>query len=225
MTTENLQDLVEGTTSNVVPLTSNVEDRELISSTIPYTLSLRRSDIEDEKELKRFVKSCEGLIRKSPEYRVWTDYVREVLGHLNCRLTKETHGQTTIDIHHHPISLYAITKGVISRYIASGKDFCSFDICTSVIELHYELRLGFMPIISSLHEKVHRGFMQIPISLVSGDYNYFIHNYGSFLEDDELEIIQARLQINFENCGYGENYFWSRDNYNPNTELQMAVGE
>jgi hypothetical protein len=213
---ENLQTLVQGTTLNVVPLTSNVEGRELVSNTTPYTLSLRRDDIEDEKELKRFVKSVEGLVRKSPEYRVWTDYVREVLGHLNCKLTKETHGQTTVDIHHHPISLFVITKGVISRYIASSKDFCSFDICTKIIELHYELRIGFMPIISSLHEKFHRGFLALPIELASGDYKHFIDNYGSFIEDEDLEVIQARTAITFETCGYGSDYFWSRDTYHPN---------
>lgn len=228
---ENLNKIIE-TDSSVnnseiknATLTSNISDKELSSDDYPYSLSLRREDIEDEKELKKFVMACERLIRMSPEYRIWTDFVREVLGFTICELTNESHNQVTCDIHHHPISLYTITKVVICEKIEKLEKFCAFDIALKVLELHYENRVGFVTIIKSLHEKFHNGFLQIPISLVHGDYKYLIEKYSQQLEESEKDIIDARIAVTFENCGYGQNYLWSRENYLPNQDPQNDVKE
>lgn len=209
---EDLQNIVNSMQVNNI-IISDIENQELSSEETPFTLSLRRTDIENEKELKRFIRLCEGMTRKSPEYKVWTTYIREVLGFFSCDLTKENHAQCNCDIHHHPISLFAITKAIILKYLASGTKFCSADIVVKVLELHYENRIGFISIIRSLHEKFHNGYLQLPMQLVHGDYNYFLDNYSSYLEDDDQETIQARLSINFENCGFGSQYFWTSDKY------------
>jgi len=162
-------------------------DNQVLSSpNAPYTLSLRRTDFSDEKEMEKFVKSCEKIIRMSPEYRIWTDYIRSVLGFHRCEITGEMHQETSVDIHHHPYSLYAITKAVILRSEASGKEFCSYDISSEVIQLHYDMRVPFCLLVSSLHEKYHNGALQIPMDLVHGDIQYFIDNYLTFLDDDAV---------------------------------------
>lgn len=206
---DDLQDLVR----DKVILDSNIEDNELKSDEIPYTLPLRIEAIEDEKELSRFIKSCEYLVRRSPEYKIWTTYLRDVLGYVTCDLTNESHSQCICDIHHHPISLYTITKGVISQYIASSKKFCSADIVIKVLELHFQNRVSVISLIQSMHQKFHNGFLNLPMDLVHGDYKYFMEHYASYLEDSELETIQARLALNFDNCGFGEGYKWVKDGY------------
>jgi hypothetical protein len=198
---------------NTPTIISNIDTHELASIETPYTLSLRITDINSEKELKRFIRQCEGIIRKSPEYRVWTNYIRDVLGYVSCDLTKENHSQCSCDIHHHPISLYMITKAVILNYIAISKEFCSADIAVKVLELHYENRVGFISIIRSLHEKFHNGFLQLPMQLIHGDYKSFITAYGKYLEEDDLDTINGRLDINFDNCGFGPKYYWSQNKY------------
>jgi len=192
---------------------SNVDKHELSSDEVPYTLSLRIEDIANEKELKRFIRQCEGMIRKSPEYRVWTGYVREILGYFSCDLTKESHAQCNCDIHHHPVSLYMITKAIILKYMSNSLKFCSADMVVRALELHYENRIGFVSIIRSLHEKFHNGYLQLPMQLVHGNYNYFVANYGCYLEEDDMEIIQGRLGVNFENCGFGSDYYWMQNKY------------
>lgn len=215
---------VENPMGDVKPIISNVDDHVLSSEETPYTLSLRITDIGNEKELKRFIRQCEGMIRKSPEYKVWTSYVRDVLGFFSCDLTKENHAQCNCDIHHHPISLYMITKAVILSYMASSKDFCSADIVVKVLELHYENRIGFLSIIRSLHEKFHNGYLQLPMQLVHGDYKLFISTYSSYLEEDDLETIKARLEVSFENCGFGSQYYWSQNKYMVNEEDEDIIG-
>lgn len=211
---ENLKELVqteEPEDKVVIDITST--DHVISSDNSIYELSLRRDEIEDEKELKQFIKSCEKLFRLSPEYKLWTGYVREVLGYVKCDLTSEVHGQMSTDIHHHPISLYTITKAIIMKKINEGKEFCSLDIVIDLVEMHYELNVGFIILIKSLHEKFHNGFLQLPMEVVKGHYKHFLSNLFNYLDDDSKEIIEDRLAINLENCGYGEQYYWTKENY------------
>ncbi len=196
-----------------ISIKSNIDKKELSSDNTPYTLSLRRNDVEDSKELNRFVKSCEHMIRHSPEYTIWVDYLHEALGQNFCALTGESNIQTVVDIHHHPVSLFVIVKSVINQYIASSESFCSFDISTKVIELHYENRVGYIPLIRSLHIKFGNGFLQLPMHLVMGDYKYFLSTYTDFIEDDDIDIINNRLSINQNNCGWSNQYYWTKDHY------------
>ena len=189
------------------PISYDIIAKELSSEESPYTLSLRRSEFNDEKDRDRFINSVEKIIRTSPEYRLWTEYLRESLGQYTCALTGEVHSQTNVDIHHHPVTLYLIVKAVITKYLDAGKDFCSYDIATDTIELHYENKIGYVPIVKSLHDKFHRGFLQIPMEFVHGEWKYIVYQFN--YEDDDLEIIESRLSVNKKNCGYGH-YKWMK---------------
>jgi len=221
---QNLINLENSTNEGINSIVSNIDKRELSSEETPYTLSLRITDIGSEKELKRFIRQCEGLIRKSPEYRIWTNYVRDVLGFFSCDLTKENHAQCNCDIHHHPISLYMVTKAVVLSNMSVSKEFCSADITVKVLELHYENRIGFISIIRSLHEKFHNGYLQLPIQLVHGDYKMFLSTYGNYLEEEDMDVIKSRLEVNFNNCGFGSQYYWSQNKYMTNEEDEGIAG-
>lgn len=205
---EDLEKLVN-TVEDIGKLNITVdEDTHTVScENSPYTLTLRHSDFDTEKELDRFIKSCERLVRSSPEYRIWTSYIRDSLGHHNCEVTGEQHSQTTVDIHHHPFSMFAIVKAVILRNMAAEKDFCSYDICEEVIKLHYEMKIPFCLLVSSLHEKFHNGFFLIPMELVHGDTKIFMDKYFIHLDEDEQQTITTRLAINRNNCGW-KSYKW-----------------
>lgn len=193
-------------------VSSDIEKNELSAEDYPFTLSLRRTDFGEDKDLKRFVKSCETGIRRSPEYKIWAEYIRDVMGKYICAISGEINAETTVEIHHHPMSLYDIVSSVIYRKIDSNKEFCSFDICQEVIEIHYQNKIGFIPLVSSLHEKVHNGALDIPMELVSGDYKKWLAEYGTFLDDDDLKRIHCKLNVKKDTCGW-KGYKWSRDKY------------
>jgi len=199
-----VRDILPTTT---VTVDSNLDALELSSTDSPYTLSLRRKEFADEKELTKFINSCERMIRCSPEYRVWTEYIREVLGMHVCEISGEVHSQTTVEIHHHPFTLYMLTKSVIMKHLEEDSEFCAFDIAIAVIQLHYEMRAPFCMIVKSLHEKFHKGFLQIPITLVQGDFRYLISHYLHYLDDDDSEMVTSRLGITNDNCGWDGQYW------------------
>jgi hypothetical protein len=212
LVTVNAKDPMDLLQSHVGIIKANVECKELTADDSPYSLSLRKSEFEEDKELDKFVKACERLVRSCPEYKIWCQYIRDILGFHVCEISGELHSQTTVEIHHHPINLYHMTKGVICQLIASGKSFCSFDVCVEVIEMHYQMRAPFCMILGSLHEKFHRGFLQLPMELVHGDYKYFLDHYLHLLEDEDAESITSRLGVNRTNCGWDGNYWLSERN-------------
>lgn len=207
---ENLNDMISSLTP-VDCIVSDEQNMEISSSASPFTLSLRINSFEEDTQLNKFIKLCEGLIRRSPEYKLWREYIRDVLGQNSCVITEERSEECSVEVHHHIPSLFCVIKAIINKRIHDGQDFCSFDICNDVMELHFRNKIGYVTLISSMHEKFHNGFLTIPMSMITGDYRYFIANYSQFLDDDDLENINFRLTINTSNCN------WTRGNY-PNEQ-------
>jgi len=186
---------------------SNVEGLELYSDHYPFRLSLRIRNFETEAEHKRFIKNVEAIIRRSLEYRLWTAYIKDILQVNCCMITQEKMDEVTIDVHHHIPSLYTLVKALVNRKVEKEQEFSTYDIALETIEVHYANRVGYAVLLKSMHEKFHNGYLTIPIELIRGDYNWFINNLSSYLDDEDTERINYLLSINNSNCQ------WSRDNY------------
>ena len=173
----------------------------------PYSLTLRRKGFDQDKEFIKFVRNVERLVRSSGEYKEWTDYVKDVLGYCNCAVTDEKSSEVTIEIHHHPITLFLIVKSIMITKINKEIEFCTFDIAQEAIELHFTNRLGYIPLVRTLHEKYHGGFLRIPMELVHGDWMYVFNNYN--IEDIDMQLIGELASVKLEDVKTA----WSRNNY------------
>jgi hypothetical protein len=186
---------------------SNIEKLELYSDEHPFSLALRIRNFESEGDYKKFIKNCELLVRRSVEYKLWRGYIIDVLGINECILTNESNSQVTVDVHHHVPSLFVLIQALINKHIDNNEEFCTFDVATEAIKLHFRNKIGYVTLIKSLHEKFHNGFLGIPIEKVKGDYQYFIKEYMKYLDDESIDKINERLATKESNCN------WSRDNY------------
>ena len=184
----------------------------------PFELSLRIDNFSDEKEEIKFIKAVEKMVRFSPEYRLWVDYIIDTLGQNKCEFTGELKSETSVDVHHHPICLYTYVKTIIDDKIRKHIPFCTYDIAREVIELHFQNKVGYVLMLSSLHEKYHNGFMQIPIEFVSGDYKYLLTNFE--VEKEEYNRILLLCGIHKDDIVQS----WSKNNYpgltNTSTEVK-----
>ncbi len=206
---ENLEIMLSKQNNNdtEISIKSNVENLELYSDAYPFRLPLRIKNFENDSDYKKFIKSCEKLIRGSIEYKAWRNYIVDVLGINTCMITNERMDEVTVEVHHHIPSLYTITKAILNEKIEKEEEFSTFDICIKVIELHYSNKIGYTTLIKSLHEKFHNGFLHIPINFVRGDYKYFLSKYLQYLDEEDIDVINSRLTVTESNCG------WSRDIY------------
>lgn len=201
---ESLQDMVSE--SNVQ---SNVENLELYSDSFPFRLALKIRNFENEAEYKKYLKNVEMLVRRCNEYKLWRDYIIDVLQINTCMITNESIDQVTVEVHHNVPSLYILIAALVNKKIEDQTDFCTFDIAQEAIELHFKNKIGYVVLLKSMHEKFHNGYLQIPVSMMKGDYNYFISNYSKYLDEGDIDTIQARLAVNEHNCT------WSKDDYQP----------
>jgi hypothetical protein len=184
---------------------SNVEGLELYNDTFPFRLALRIRNFENEVSYKKFLSNVEMLIRRCNEYKLWRNYIIDILQVNSCMITNESIDEVTIDVHHHVPSLFTLVGGLVNKKIEDQEQFCTFDIAREAIELHFKNKVGYVTLLKSIHEKFHNGYLDIPISMVKGDYNYFIDNYGKYLDDADIETIQSRLAVNEHNCSWAKN--------------------
>lgn len=192
---------------NDAEVKSNVQNLELFSDNYPFRLSLRIRNFENETAYKKFVRNCEGLIRKCQEYKLWRNYIVDVLQVNTCMITQESIEQVSIDVHHHIPSMFTLVSALVNKKIENNEDFCSFDIAQEAIDLHFRNKIGYTTLIKSIHEKFHNGYLTIPVSFVKGDFQYFLDEYTRYIDEQDLDVIQSRLAINETNCT------WARDEY------------
>lgn len=191
---------IEVTSENLIK--ADEDNNTLSSDASPFSLTLKTSDFNEEKELIKFIRSCESIVRKSPEYKIWREYLLNVLDKNKCQVSGENNNETTVEIHHHPMSLFDIVKACVLKRIEQNKDFTSFEISQEVIEIHYKNKIGYIPLITSLHEKLHNGFLRIPIEMISGNFKDWMKEYSSYLDEEDTEHIIDRMSVTKENCGW-----------------------
>jgi len=197
----------------VVEGDSNIH--QLTAPGCPVSLALRISSFENSSELNKFIKAVERMVRGSNEYRHWKSYLIDVMGCVQCAITGELLNEVTLEVHHHVPSLYDIVKAVVNKSIENETEFCSFDIATKVIEVHFSNQVGFVMLVKTLHEKFHNGFLKIPKSMIRGNYISFVNEYSRYLDDEDLEKINERLSVTENNC------LWSKEVY---PDAQVAEG-
>ena len=191
------------------PVNTIVADKEdtLKATNSPFILKLRIEAIHSEKDFDKLIKCVEKLVRYSYEYHTWVSYIVENLGHNYCALTEEIMGECEVAIHHHPINLYTICKAIILDHLSKNQSFCTYDIAIKAIELHFQNKVGYIPLLSSLHEKYHNGFLSIPIELVHGDYKYILKNFK--IDEQEYDRILELCNVKLCDCKTS----WKRNEY------------
>jgi len=190
-----------------ITVESNIENLELYSDKYPFRLALRIDKFENEADYKKFIRNCEKLVRGSIEYKLWKDYIKDVLNVNSCMITNENSADCCLEIHHHVPTLYQLLKAVINRRLESNEPFCVFDICTDCIEIHFQNRIGYLALITSMHEKVHSGSLKIPKQLIRGNFQSFLNDFSRYLDDEDLNQIYDKLAVSESNTG------WSAGSY------------
>jgi len=185
----------------------------LFADNTPFQLSMRIKKFENDSEYNKFIKSVERMVRASAEYKLWKSYLIDVLGMTTCVITDENLTELSLEVHHHLPSLYLLVKAVLNKTLEDDEYFCSYDIATKVMEIHFTNHVGYVMMISSMHEKYHNGFLDIPIESVKGNYTEFINTYTQYLDNEDLDLINNLLQTKLSNCE------WARNSYMKTAEM------
>jgi hypothetical protein len=104
-------------------------------------------------------------------------------------ITNEETYSIKIEIHHYPFSLADIVKIVVKKRQYYNESLDVQMVAKEVMELHYKLVIGLIPLSETVHQLFHSGHLFIPVDNVMGRYNLFVEYYEPFIDEEMLETL------------------------------------
>lgn len=159
--------------------------------------------IHTEKDRVKLVKTVERMVRSSMEYKDYIKFLKEYINMTKCSFWGKVAGGDysgiKIEIHHAPFTLYDITMAVLIKHEEEYGDLNLFFIAEEVMKLHYQCKVGLIPLSETCHQLVHNGDLFIPVQFVRGNFMEFVKEYGgngkNYIPED-LKM-NLRKQIRF----------------------------
>jgi hypothetical protein len=168
------------------------ENHSLIEFDNLENFDYKFDNYDNEKALMKYIKGIESLVRHSLEYKRYIRYLKDTQDLTNCAFFKKINikdlEKTGIEFHHYPFNLYEIVYTVVneqSNFLCDPVN--TFMVCNEVMKLHYENKVGLVPLSKTLHQLAHNGEIFINFDSVFGDFKIFIEEYEDFINPDLLE--------------------------------------
>lgn len=151
------------------------------------------------RDMEKYIKTCEIVIRKSLEYREYIKFLKENFNMNEClilsNLKNGEHKRYRIEIHHEPFTLFDIVETVIARRLENGESISTLKVADEVMDLHYSGMVGLVPLTATMHELVHAGRIFIPLQFIYHKYNEFFAEYEDYMNDALKEKIEAKVNL------------------------------
>jgi hypothetical protein len=149
----------------------------------------------------RFIKKVEALVRSSTEYKAYIGHLRIDLGLNRCSFMPNVDvstGEVSLEMHHAPLTLYAITDLILSHRLAQGHPVTSLTIADEVIQAHFAGMVGLVPMVESVHKLVHAGTLVVSPHMVHGDWVALLRAYPLGVTEDLLIQLSSFVLVTEE---------------------------
>ena len=148
----------------------------------PYDGKYRKIDIG-------LIKYITGRIRKTIEYKNLVDYLKRNMNINFCSFYKDYSIDRgfTIELHHSPLTLFDYVETVCNKQYAENVDdphIIPWKIEEEVNRLHYEFKVGLVPLNPSAHKLVHSGNLRIHPRMVNFNWKRFISDHSDYISDE-----------------------------------------
>lgn len=154
--------------------------------------------LNTDRDKEKFIKRIENVIRSSMEYRDYIAYLKEYVNMNQCaffnNIENAQGSRVRIEVHHEPFTLFDIVKVVVNKFIEEAIPLNDLYIADEVMELHYNNKVGLIPLSKSIHQIVHNSNeIIIPLNLVYGDYKNFLEEYNDYLDEELLDKLERKI--------------------------------
>lgn len=150
-------------------------------------------DLNDEKEMRKYILLVKRLIRNSFEYKQMVKYLKEEVGMNTCiffpNLSCADNKRIKIHIHHEPLTIEDIIGIVIRKRMFFFEDMDEEETAKEVMMLHYKMMVGLVPLSETAHTAVHNRFLFVPMNIVFGNVDAFLSLYDQFILPEQKEYI------------------------------------
>lgn len=188
-----------------LPKVENYSNESLFTTlNIPKVVKVKMEYIVmSDKDKIRLIKDVERIVRRSIEYKQYIKFLKDEIDMSECAFFQNINNKTpnsgvSIEIHHEPMTLFDIVNIVVDKWIDLDMDINPLLISEEVMSLHYKNQVGLVPLSATVHQLVHDGKIFIPLQNVYGDYLSFIEEYGAYINDNTMNLLQTKLSMSKE---------------------------
>lgn len=158
--------------------------------------------LKTSKDRVKFIKSIEQMVRSSMEYKDYIKFLKKNMDMDKClvlrNISNENNKRYSIEIHHEPFTLFQIVDAVITKCEQEGQPLNAFYIADEVMRLHYDEKVGLIPLTKTCHELVHNDKIFIPLQLVYHKYNDFFEEYYDMLSENTKEALEIKVNMSLK---------------------------
>ena len=160
-------------------------------------------DLTDEKDFQRYISDIEKEVRSSFEYKQMIQYFKDNMEMNRCAFLQGTtidpENRISIEIHHYPFTLYDLCIIIYNKREHFGESMEVQMVAKEVMQRHYELLVGLIPLSKTVHELAHSENIFIPVDRVLGNWHRFMNIYSDFFTPEQADVIQRIVE-------YTDNY-------------------
>lgn len=165
------------------------------------TVDMQFNIISDKDRVKT-VKTIERMVRSSLEYK---DYIKYLKTYINMthdsflrKVEQTQYSKISIEIHHSPLTLYDITMIVLIKHEDEYGEIDLLHIAEEVMKIHYQCRVGLIPLSKTIHDLVHDGKVFIPVQMVRGNWIEFFREYEKYFPEDMKDKLKKIVKFSKE---------------------------
>ena len=189
---------------NYKPTTFSIGKRERPIRTIKLQIEekpqRKQYDTFSKKGRYKYLTYIKALVRKTPEYRQYVEFLKKHRGqnrsHVLPAATTGNGKKYSIELHHEPFSLFEICDIVVTKRETLGESLNPLHVVEEVLELHYDGKVGLVPLDITSHELCEKGLIFIPLQDIYQRYDLFYDEYDALCEIPEK--IKNMLEIKIE---------------------------
>jgi hypothetical protein len=193
--------------NNILDIESEIKDNNIIisSKNSYYKEPFYTELFPNEKDFSTFVKAAEKVVRNSKEYKAYIGNLKEI-GLTNCAILNNIDDEKAeIEFHHYPFTLYDIVSVVIDKRLDNNQPVSTFLVANEVMNLHFQNKVGLVPLSETVHQLVHDGEIFINYNQVFGYFDKFVEDYNKYLYSIDMETYNKLLASSQRNVKYSNN--------------------
>lgn len=184
------------------------EYKTITSDMVLFDISFYKDDnyLMNLEKFIAFVKECEKLVRKHPDYDIFVRTIRE--NHMDhCQvLGNISRFDATIEAHHGPLfTLFDYCVIMINSMMKRKEKINTFRVAKRIIEEHFEGNIQVVMLCKTVHQLIDTGEIFINLNQGIGNVNEFIKKYRDGLDDVYVDKINAYIDLSkkFESTDNG----------------------
>lgn len=180
---------------------SNGLHKETISFSDLEPIEMGYNIVSDKDKVKA-IKTIERTVRSSLEYKDYIKYLKTYIdmtkGSFFGRVQQDNYSKISIEIHHAPLTLYDIVMVILIKHEDVYGEIDLLHIAEEVMKVHYQCRVGLLPLTKTCHQSVHNGSLFIPVQMVRGQWITFFKEYEPYFTEDMKDRLKKIIRFSKE---------------------------